>query len=231
VTAGRAAGAAFLDEAFACESPLPELPAAWRHQIEFRDILLPPLGRLARGNQDHAGLTFLVSIAHWLNSRDVFEIGTYNGLTARCFAANLPQAEIHTLDIPGGMAPALTLDPGDRLHIGVALSDLSLREKRIHFLHCDSAVFDFAPFERSCDLVYVDGAHSLEYVLSDSERALRMLRDPAAIVWDDYRRGMDGVVRGLDLLSTRHELHRVPGTRLAVYLTPAARANLETPDG
>jgi predicted O-methyltransferase YrrM len=170
-------------------------------------------------------------LARWLHARDVFEIGTYNGLTARYLASNVEQASIRTLDLPAGAAPALSLDSGDGLHLGVALAEPALDAERVLFLRGDSAVFDFRPFEGSCDLVYVDGAHSFEYVLSDSERALRMLRERGAIVWDDYRRGMAGVVRALDLLSTREALYRVPGTRLAVYLTSAARAQLEASDG
>jgi hypothetical protein len=68
------------------------------------------------------------------------------------------------------------------------------------------------------DVVYVDGAHSYEYVRSDTENALRMLSERGTILWDDYP-AWPGVYRHLtDIAPTLDRpLYHILGTRLVMY--------------
>ena len=50
----------------------------------------------------------------------------------------------------------------------------------------DSAKFDPTPYESKMDLVFVDGAHSADYVRNDSEKGWRMLRPGGVLVWHDF---------------------------------------------
>ena len=67
--------------------------------------------------------------------------------------------------------------------------------------------------------VFVDGSHAYEYVLSDSERGLSLLRGPGTVVWHDYGEWV-GVTKALDELSTRDSrfaaLQRIENTTLAI---------------
>ena len=50
------------------------------------------------------------------------------------------------------------------------------------------------------DFIFVDGSHSYEYVLNDSDKARKLLRDGrGVIVWHDYG-DWDGVTKALNEL-------------------------------
>ncbi len=180
------------------------------------------------GMQTIDGLFFLVSLAKELPARVLFEIGTFTGLTAWCLARNLPDAAVHTLDIPPGETPRLDLEESDLHRAGrmpMAYERLqSVNGVRQHW--GDSAGFDFSSWHGACDLIYIDGAHSEQYVESDTSNALRMLSSSGAIVWDDYWRLSPGVVTVLHRRRHELELFRVPGTRLVVHFAPGATSRV-----
>lgn len=218
----------FRDHQFERTSPLEPLPAALTEGIYRNEVTLPPFRHLNRpGTQTIPGLIFLISLGRAIGARTVFEIGTFIGLSAWTLARNLPEAEVHTLDLPVTESPALELEPTDVEH------RVSAVERHVYAIEPhegtvvqhwgDSATFDFTPWSGACDLVYIDGAHSEPYVRSDTDNARVMLSENGAIVWDDYWRqvrGVPAVLNGLDDLS----VYRVPGTRLAVHLTGRAAA-------
>jgi hypothetical protein len=90
--------------------------------------------------------------------------------------------------------------------------------ERITALIGDSATFDFAPYRGAIDFVYVDGAHSYDYVRNDTEAALGLLSPNGVIAWDDYP-AISGVYRALNELAPTlsGSLFHILGTRLAVY--------------
>ena len=225
----RRAAALILDEQFCSRSPLREVESDLLSRILLREVVVPPPALALPGNQSHEGLVFLASLAMSLDARAVFEIGTYNGLTAWCLARNVPKATVYTLDLPTEQAPVLPLFEGDasnRRPFDRRVYELLPAEGRVVQLWGDSATFDFDSWRGLCDLVYIDGAHSRPYVESDTNRALEMLSPAGAIVWDDYWRGVPDVAHVLDH-RTDLDIWRVPGTRLALYLTKAARARLK----
>jgi predicted O-methyltransferase YrrM len=226
----RAGGAAVLDYRFERRSPLPELAGEAFELLQSQEeLMLPPTRWTAPGNQSYSGLTFLIELGRFVNAKRVFEIGTYNGATAWCLARNLPGAEVHTLDLPLEQDPTLAYgvsDAGNRIRFEQrAYEALPLADGRVTQHWGDSARFDFSPWRGSIDLVYVDGAHSHEYVRADSTTAFELVRESGAIVWDDYWRRIPGVAAALHELSA--PLFRVTGTRLVVYLAPAALGRIE----
>lgn len=208
-------------------SPIPMLPSTVSDAIYSSEIVLPPRGWLGAGTQTVDGLVFIASLAMALQSRTVFEIGTHRGITAWCLARNLPKATVHTLDLPPAVAPALALEDTDLLNLDVperVFAHSQVHGRIVQHLG-DSATFDFAPWHGSCDLVYVDGAHSEAYVASDTANALELVAPGGAVVWDDYWRGTAGVPAVLDA-RTDIERHRVPETRLVVHLAAGAHERL-----
>jgi len=205
------------------------MPGDLLDAVSGQEVTLPPRRMLMQpGNQTTDGLLFLISLARTIDAETVFEIGTYNGLTTWCLARNLPRATVHTLDLPVDQIPALELEPSDHLN-RVAF------EKRVYeslqtnghvAQHWgDFPTFDFSKCRGSCDLVYVDGAHSREYVEADTRNAIEMVSMDGAIVWDDYWRHVSGVRTVLDS-RTELGLYRVPGTRLVVHLSSGARQRI-----
>lgn len=159
-----------------------------------------------------------------VNARRVFEFGTYKGVSTTQLALNLPpDGEIHTLDLPdAGPAPELTISRDYERTIaaeggkGVLVPE-DLRP-RVVFIRQDSAKFDPDPLASTFDLVFVDGAHSADYVRNDSEKGWRLLRVGGVLVWHDFSPNHADVVRYV--LACGLAPHRVENTTLAFAIKP-----------
>ena len=172
---------------------------------------------------DHQRL-LLAALCRGLGCRSFFEIGTNQGRTAWTLAHNDPGLEVLTLDVPlDAPATALELGDDDRFFLrdeataGVAFRGRPEAE-RITQLWGDSATFDFSPYAGRIDFVYVDGAHTYEYVRSDTENALRMLSPTGTIAWDDYTTG-PGVYEYVNEVAARLDrpVYHLLGTRMALF--------------
>jgi len=166
----------------------------------------------------------LAALGRLLECHSVFEFGTFRGDTSWLLAHNLPDARIFTLDLPGPEAVKTAelditdggeyfenWDRGSRFR-GTA------EASRITQLFGDSATFDFSPYSRRMDLVYIDASHSYSYVRSDTEAALEMLSETGTIVWDDYTYypGLYAYLNELAPTLDRPIFHLL-GTRHALY--------------
>jgi hypothetical protein len=161
-----------------------------------------------------------------IKPKTVFEIGTFNGYTAFHMALNTPvDAVIYTLDLPRDktITPRLNTTITDDAHIGPSLKTAKYCFEntdvvsKIHCLYGDSASFDFSPYSDRIDLFFIDGAHSYEYVRSDTLNAIKCCHPGSVIVWHDFgRAGLNGVSKWLVELSKQgHEIFSVPGGSLA----------------
>jgi Methyltransferase domain len=211
---------ALLDHEFLEKCNVPNLPAAFITELASGDIKLPSTSSLIDGTQDLPGLAFLSSLARRLGARSVFEIGTFTGLTALTIAMNCPEAVVHTLDLPATAQPALTIDPGDANYLTSAarirVFEGRQEAARIIQHEGDSAQFDYSALNEQFDLVYIDGSHSYEYVVKDSQAAFSIVSSRGAIVWDDYSRTWPDIVRYLNE-RVDLKLYRVPETRLVAW--------------
>lgn len=187
----------------ATQIALPE-PIAADGNVTLLELLV--LSRLVRERQPHA----------------LFEIGTFDGRTTLALAMNAPDdAIVHTLDLPARATTDLHIEPAERTFVDKPKSGGRFlgtdAAKNIRQLYGDSATFDFTSY--SAEFVFVDGSHAYEYVLSDSERALSLLRGRGTIVWHDYGEWV-GVTRALDRLTATDsrfaELRTIEGTTLAI---------------
>jgi predicted O-methyltransferase YrrM len=179
------------------------------------------------GNTSLEELCLLMCLLKQTRAESIFEFGTFDGRTALNLAANCaPAGKIFTLDLPAAQArsTSLPLDQRDSLYIDKPSSGMRYRETafrhKITQLHGDSASFDFSPYFKAIDFVFIDASHAYEYVLNDSCVALRLLReDEGIIAWHDYAPWWGGVVRALDELFTTEPrlagLRHIEGTALA----------------
>jgi predicted O-methyltransferase YrrM len=200
--------------------------------LQFNDTENIELGCLKQGGTWFFGtasyavdIVSLCLLCRAMRPRVIFEIGTMRGYTAFHLALNSPDdAEIYTLDLPKNMDrhSELSTTLSDDAHIESYRRarrycfDKSNVSSKITCLFGDSATFDFSPYHSKVDLFFIDGAHSYEYVRSDTLQALRCCHTTSVIVWHDFgRSGVNGVSRWLRELSKTLEVYSIPGGSLA----------------
>jgi predicted O-methyltransferase YrrM len=157
-------------------------------------------------------------------AKRVFEFGTYKGLSTTQLALNLPpNGEVFTLDLPPELEVgelrvekmaerAIAAEP-----IKGELVPQELKSK-VRFLQADSAQFETEPYAGKMDLVFVDGAHSYEYVRNDTTKALELLRSGGCVAWHDCAPNHPEVVRFLK--NSGLSVSLVRGTALAFAFKP-----------
>lgn len=176
----------------------------------------------AVGNVTLAELVVLARLARESEPSSIFEIGTFDGRTTLALAMNAPDANVFTLDLPPTEQTKMNIEPGERVFVDKPMSGARFQgtpeSARITQLYGDSATFDFKPY--AAQLVFVDGSHAYDYVLSDADRALSLVGNgPGVLVFHDYGE-WDGVTRALEHLARTDRrfagLKWVEGTTLAV---------------
>jgi hypothetical protein len=164
-----------------------------------------------------------------IKPRVIFEIGTLTGYTSAHLALNSePDCKIYTLDLPVGTSPQLNTTAIDvelvRTHHGIKryVWDSMDIAGKIQPLFGDSAAFDYSGYEGRVDLFFIDGAHSYEYVRSDTLNALRCCHPGSVIAWHDFgRAGVNGVSRWLIEFSKQQPVYSIPGGSLAYCVVSA----------
>ena len=160
----------------------------------------------------------------------MFEFGTCTGKTAYLWARNSPpEAEVVTITLRPEDRGGYHRTGGDDAHdTDAALAESNFArflytgtdvERKVTQLYGDSKAFDTTPWRGRCDLVFVDGSHAYSYVLSDSRKALELVKPGGLVLWHDYGgpRHSTGVYRGLNELAEEVELVHVQGTRLVAH--------------
>jgi Methyltransferase domain len=161
-------------------------------------------------------LETLVYVAGVSRPRVVLEIGTYFGYTTWMLAQTLPTAMIHTLDLPQGYDERMDmvrlrkddhhLIRGSRGQVGREYRERGWAIGNIVQHYGDSATWDW--YEAGpVDFVFIDGSHTYEYALNDSEKAWLSILEQGAgrgtIMWHDVADDHPGVVQAL------HEMRRL----------------------
>jgi predicted O-methyltransferase YrrM len=181
------------------------------------------------GNISNDELMIINGIILNSNPTRIFEIGTFDGRTTLNMAMNAPkQAIIYTLDLPRSKIDdtSWTLDPLEKKYVDKEDSGTRFKgkecEKKIVQLLGDAADYDFSPYYGKMDLVFVDGSHSFEYALNDTEIAMKLLKGGEGIIlWHNYD-VCEGVTKALNELFVNKEalfknLKRISGTSLVLY--------------
>jgi len=171
-------------------------------------------------------IIYLTILCKVLSPRVIFEIGTLQGHTASIFALNsAPETTIYTLNLPPqGKVSSLPVTLVDSWHIEdrstVSFQYIDFEEgKKVQQLYGDSAVFDFSPYQNQVNLFFIDGAHSYDYVKSDTLKALSCMAPESIIIWHDYGRwGVNGVSKWLHEYTKIEgkEVFRLHGSSLAI---------------
>ena len=165
-------------------------------------------------------------IAAHLKPEQIFEFGTYTGLSTLTMAINSPKSQIYTLDLDPEKRPfhAHGSGVGGFSPFQVGLNFLATPEKNnIKQLYADSANFNFEQFSKSMNFIFIDADHSYDFVHKDTINAFAMLAPKGIILWDDYIWNeefpeCEGVARTLHELMNKKSIFRIAGTRWAIYI-------------
>lgn len=199
-----------------CRCVAPKPIRLLEHRSENGNVRISELGILAQ------------MAANCPEGSTLFEIGTFDGRTTLNLAINAPRTcRIFTLDLHPDTEPRYALASGERHFVDKPTPGMRYRKHResrhesagrITQLLGDSATFDFSSFRRRCSLVFVDGSHAYDYVLSDTDRALELVDAGGVIVWHDY--GVwEGVTRALEEIEAQRRLglRHLKGTSLVFW--------------
>ena len=171
------------------------------------------------GNTPVWEMLILNLLARAFQPTSIFEMGTFNGRTTLNLAMNAAHG-----------AAVYTIDESEDDVIGSLYrnkDEETFPEKnRIVQLHGDTATFDFTPYVNKIDMVFIDGTHTYEGVLKDSEVALKLLKDgKSVIIWHDYDfwdEPCDEVTEALNTLHSRNpqlNLLHIEGTSLVCMVS------------
>ena len=167
----------------------------------------------------------LLSIAAMVRPPVVLEIGTFTGHTTKSLALNLPEAIIHTLDLP------LDFSAGSDPVTNVAKDDFHLIRKRApgrEFLGTpfagrirqhfgDSANWDFQQ-AAGANFFFIDGSHTYDYCKLDSERCFDLCGGKGVFLWHDCDPDHPGVYRALSEWKKKgRDVVRINGTHLGYW--------------
>jgi predicted O-methyltransferase YrrM len=126
-------------------------------------------------------MMLLAGLAEGIPGCTYFEIGTWRGESAAIVASRA--LSCHTLSLT------------DREMQRMGVPDPIIRSHRlfsegignITHLRGDSRYFDFAALDMKFDLVFIDGAHQYDFVLSDTKKVFEHLaHENTVVVWHDY---------------------------------------------
>lgn len=172
-----------------------------------------------RGRPDWERVLISSAVRHY-GDYPCFEIGTAAGNTTVLIAHNT-ESPVYTLDLADSASeePSLfRLGSDDAVRAARKRAEFVERYPRENIVQLigDSATFDYSNYREKIGLFFVDGAHSFEYVQSDTFNAAFCCRLDGLIIWDDFTTSRDvtNYVRSLKRLGV--DVFGVKGTKLAL---------------
>ncbi|TAF65193.1 MAG: class I SAM-dependent methyltransferase [Cytophagales bacterium] len=165
-------------------------------------------------------------------AKKMFEFGTCTGKTTYLWALNSPDdAQIDTITLSPEQIEQYSKenvkDSNEMTETAKAesqftrflYSDTPVAYK-VNQIFNDSKLLDENAYQGQMDLIFIDGSHAYSYVMSDSEKALKMVAPNGIILWHDYRgtREAPDVYHALNKLAEKIELVQISGTSLVAYI-------------
>ena len=168
----------------------------------------------------------LLSILLLEKPKEVLEIGTFMGHTARTMAENLPGCIVHTVDLPldfsSSQETPASMPPKDDFHlinrrvVGREFKGTEW-EKQIVQHFGDTAGMDFQKIGQPT-FFFIDGSHTYEYCKLDSEKCFAVCGGKGVFLWHDCDEWHPEVVRFVnEWRSAGRNIVRIKGTYLAYW--------------
>jgi hypothetical protein len=216
---------------FDFDKPPVDIPKIDVEQIiklgEVADVIM---SEQADGSVSFEELKMISRLVKQKNPSVIFEFGTFEGRTTLNAASHSSAAaKVYTLALPRSLIESTKFEliPHEKRYcssefmLGRDFKDSPYSGKICQLLG-DSACFDFSPYLSACDMVFIDGSHAYEYVVNDTQIALKLLRNgKGLILWHCYGTVWKGVTRALEEMYVHGgvfaDLKHLEGTSL-VYL-------------
>jgi predicted O-methyltransferase YrrM len=198
---------------------------------DFAEPLFLPLGHVRPGSSPPGDLAALAAITRKKQPGSIFEIGTFEGLSTVVFVKNsAPNVVMHTLDLPHNQEEILRTERSFVAHSisetyasGHLIEHFGIRG-RTQTYWGDSAIFDFKSFHGKIDLFFIDGAHTEDYVASDSCNAFECIAPNGWVLWHDCFTPQ--VFKVLKQIAEMTKLYQIRGTNLVLARSkPSANLN------
>jgi predicted O-methyltransferase YrrM len=127
------------------------------------------------------------AVARNANPRVCVEIGTSTGHSTALIAANAPQAQVYTVNIPpeaiaAGEGGKMTTEALEREEIGVYYQKRGLTN--ITQILANTAQWE--PEMAFIDVAYIDGSHDTQFVYHDTLKLLKKMHPGSFILWHDF---------------------------------------------
>jgi hypothetical protein len=199
------------------------------------DITVDPFCYLDGGSTP-IDLALLKALAKRQAGCEYFEVGTWRGESV----ANVASVAKH--------CTSLNLPDDEMIKMGLQKKYVDLHRffsqklPNVTHIQANSLTFDYSLLKKKFDLIFIDGDHHFESVMTDTRNAFTLLKDDnSIIVWHDYGHSPNDVrwdvLRGI-LEGTppdkRDKLFRVSNTLCAIYINSSVRSyqqeTFETPD-
>ena len=154
----------------------------------------------------------------------LFEFGTFTGLGTLHMALNAPEGIVHTVDLrPSERTSISGLDweaDIDQSAVGsLYQADVDVASRvRQHW--GDSRDFDTSELRGKVGFIFIDAAHSYEFVRSDTLKAIELAAPGATVVWHDYHRVCPDVQRVVAEQVPQYAPVAVAGTSIALMRLP-----------
>lgn len=172
----------------------------------------------------------ILTLARAQQPEAVLEFGTFFGSATLNLAKNLPNAVIHTIDLPPDPTEAAALtngQPVDDFHLiasrqlGKAFRDTPYSDRVVQHLG-DTARYDYSVIRERLSFFLIDGSHTYEYAKSDSLHSFALAQGRSTFCWHDCDVSHPGVTKWLDeLLDAGLPVRRLIGTRVAYLIMDA----------
>jgi hypothetical protein len=176
------------------------------------------------GSTPYRDLIAILSLAKNQNPRAALEFGTYFGSTTANLSLNLPEATIHTIDLPEDLSEATALvegKPVNDLHLikgrqlGKSFRGTAAEQRIVQHLG-DTATYDYSLIQGPVSFFLIDGSHTYEYARSDTLRSFALARNECSFLWHDCDEYTPGVLKWLlEMVDAGLPVVRIQNTSLA----------------
>lgn len=173
---------------------------------------------LAYQNVSEQEIFLICTLVKFFNCKNILEIGTFNGLTTLQLALNTDNdAKLFTVDLPDSEIQKTRT--WHSFITGEFFKNHRVSHK-ITQLIGNSAEMDFSPYYDSMDFAFIDGAHTYDYVKSDTQNVLKCMKNGSIIVWHDFYYYGDDTDVGKylkEMSETLKPLYNIKNTTLVLY--------------
>jgi predicted O-methyltransferase YrrM len=207
---------------FAHAAPVPVVPVEALVEKDLDVHLRVGTGQFGETPMtDLVALSLLIAQAH---PTVLFEFGTFTGLGTLHMALNAPDGIVHTLDLQPEERSAISgldWEAGiEQAAVGSLYQADADTAARVRQHWGDSRRFDTSEMRGKVGFIFIDAAHSYEFVRSDTQKAIELAAPGATVVWHDYHRICPDVQRVVAEQVPRFAPVAVAGTSIAVMRLP-----------